>query len=410
VSSSRSRYQQSPLRQRASRHPLTIQGQPFAPTPQKKHAGCGRGVLLVVIGLLAVALLVVWIGIKSIVGRVVGIAESAGSLLPRIAVMATTEPVVVSGQTSTPAPVELLPTEAQATATLTLVVSLPTKARETPTPYRRSRSDPTPVPPRGPELRALEHQMLTLINSDRTENGLSAVQWDDLAAQVARGHAQSMADGDFLSHWDRRGYGPDQRYALAGGTEAVMENAYWFWRRYDDGSSAPIDDWQAVIGEAQQHLMQSPGHRDNVLHPDHTHVGVGIIYSRETGSLMLVQEFINRYLEIEQTPGEASDLTEVTLTGRVLVDPGGYLLINLFYEPFPELLTVDDLVHVKPHTYTSAAEFVLAQRTERDGDRFSTTISLDDPGVPGIYHVRIAFHLGEDSYIGASDWQLWLRE
>ena len=64
---------------------------------------------------------------------------------------------------------------------------------------------------------ALGAQMLALVNQSRAEEGLSPVEWDAFAASVATAHAQDMAINQYFSHWDLQGYGPDIRYALAGG-------------------------------------------------------------------------------------------------------------------------------------------------------------------------------------------------
>ena len=50
--------------------------------------------------------------------------------------------------------------------------------------------------------------------------------------------------------------------------------------------------------------MDSPGHGANILVPAHTHVGVGIAYRPDLGELRLVQEFVNRYVELDPLPKE----------------------------------------------------------------------------------------------------------
>ncbi len=152
----------------------------------------------------------------------------------------------------------------------------------------------------------LQAQALDLINRSRAAEGLSLVAWDDAAAQVAQAHAEDMLAGPFFSHWNRDGYGPEHRAALtAGMTDAVFENIHSSWRT-NNGQPAPILDWPQRVLDAQEGLMNSPGHRRNIMDPAHTHVGVGIAYRPEIGELRLVQLFLNRYVEIDPLPREAA--------------------------------------------------------------------------------------------------------
>jgi hypothetical protein len=236
--------------------------------------------------------------------------------------------------------------------------------------------------------------MLRLINEDRTVEGLSPVEWDPLAAEVAREHAEEMAEHSYLSHWNLEGQGPDVRFALAGGSAWVRENVYTFWKRYSDGEPVPITDWEQVVVDAQNSLMESPGHRENILSPAHTHVGVGIAYNAETGEVTIAQEFVNRYVRLSPLPQEVGLGEQIVISGTLLrgaEDP----LINLAYEPFPEPLTVEDLRDTS--TYVSPAEPFFAAEPEVDEEgRFSTTVTLDMENQPGLYHIRIWVEVSGD--------------
>lgn len=235
------------------------------------------------------------------------------------------------------------------------------------------------------EERAL--QMQELINEDRVAAGLSPVEWAPLAAEVAREHAEEMAAQGYLSHWNLEGQGPDVRFALAGGTAWVQENVYRFWKRYEDGTPVPITDWEQVVIDAQNALMESPGHRDNILNPAHTHVGVGIAYNVETGDVSIAQEFLNRYIRLDPLPEEVEVGEEVVLSG-MLLQGAEEPLINLAYQPFPDPMTVEELMDTS--TYISPAEPFFAAEPEVDEEgHFSTTMTLDMENQPGLYHIRI---------------------
>jgi len=237
-----------------------------------------------------------------------------------------------------------------------------------------------------PNLAARQAQALDLINQSRTAEGLSPVAWDDAAAQVAQAHAEDMLAGPFFSHWNRAGYGPDHRAALTTGmTDAVFENIHSS-RRTDNGQPAPIEDWPQRVLDAHLGLMDSPGHRRNIMDPAHTHVGIGIAYRPEIGELRLVQEFINRYVELDPVPADLPVGAEVEISGR-LINGASDPLINLAYEPFPQPMSLEQLAETG--SYRPAAQFFSAPRTTVDGDRFRTRAILDYNGQPGLYHVWI---------------------
>jgi hypothetical protein len=249
-------------------------------------------------------------------------------------------------------------------------------------------------------LAALQAQALDLINQSRAAEGHSLVAWDDSAAQVAQAHAEDMLTGPFFSHWNRAGYGPDHRAALdAGMTDALFENIHTFWRRTSDGQPAPIEDWPQRILDAHEGLMDSPGHRRNIMDPAHTHVGIGIAYRADIGELRLVQEFVNRYVELDPLPAELPVGAEVQISGRLL-DGASDPLINLAYEPFPQPLSLEQLAETG--SYQPAAQFFSAPRTTVDGDRFSTRAILDYSGQPGLYHVLVFVTVQGEQVLAAS--------
>lgn len=242
----------------------------------------------------------------------------------------------------------------------------------------------TPV---GFDPTALQKLMLELINQDRMANGLQPVQWDSLAAAVGQSHAEEMASVGYLSHWNLDGYGPDHRYARAGGTDTVFENVYHFQSRWSDGTAASIPDWSKVIRDAEASLMDSEGHRANILAPEHTHVGIGIAYNSATGDLKIAQEFLNRYVQISPLPRRARLSDRVVLRGKFLgnsSDP----VVNLAYEPVVMPLSLEQLKATG--TYQSVAKTVGVIPVHLEGNaEFTAEIRLPANGRPGLYHIRL---------------------
>ena len=230
----------------------------------------------------------------------------------------------------------------------------------------------------------LSEYMLTLINNSRRQENLSPVVWDDFAASVGKSHAEEMVSNNYMAHWNLDGYGPDIRYALAGGTAWVQENVYSSYWRYDDGSAVPIENWEAEIDKAHENLMNSPGHRANIINPDHTHVGVGFAYDDTNGEFRIAQEFINKYIEMESIPIIVNPGQTINIKGRLLqnvYDP----ILNIAYESNPAKMSIDQLN--KTSTYNSPAQFTEAVLLDVDGDQFSGNIMVGSK--EGLYHIRI---------------------
>lgn len=239
----------------------------------------------------------------------------------------------------------------------------------------------------GPDLNALARRMVELVNADRAAAGLTPVEWDPVAAAAGQQHAEEMADLGYMSHWNIDGYGPEHRYSFAGGRDYSQENVYRLVHRWADGTGAPIEDWEKVIADAEASLMNSPGHRANILAPEHTHLGVGIAYRADTGNVSIAQEFTNRYVSIEPLPRRAQPGDRLILRGALLpgsADP----LVNIAYEPFPQPMTLDALNQTG--TYTPRAEHLAVPPVQAGADgRFVSEYTLAADAPPGLYHVLV---------------------
>jgi hypothetical protein len=194
-----------------------------------------------------------------------------------------------------------------------------------------------------------------------------------------------MAKHAYMSHWDLAGDGPDVRYGLAGGTDLVMENVYSSWQGYDNGTPVPITDWRAEIQRAETALMNSPGHRANIMAPEHTQVGIGIAYNSQTGEFRIAQEFVNHYIQLNPLPQSAQPGETLTVQGQLLSGSTSPV-INLAYEPAPQPMTVEMLNQT--HTYSSPAQLVEADPVqEKPGSQFTAQVHLGNQ--TGLYHIRI---------------------
>ena len=252
----------------------------------------------------------------------------------------------------------------------------------------------------------LKERMLQLINEARIENGLGQVVGDEFSSQVAENHTYEMASEGYISHWNMSGYGPDIRYGLTGGEDFVQENVYLNHSFYESGGGVPVSDWDAEVVRAHESLMNSPGHRANILAPEHTHVGLSFSYNAQDGYFAVAQEFLNKYIEVLNNPSHTATRNEnITFKGKLInsaTNPGA----NLFYEPFPEPMDKETLMATE--SYISPAEFIEVIPVDMVSDvEFSLRARTGD--LPGIYHLVIWVDVDGVS-TQAIDLQVWVQD
>jgi uncharacterized protein YkwD len=102
-----------------------------------------------------------------------------------------------------------------------------------------------------------------LLNQEREARGLPILAWDDQAAAVAQAHSEDMLANGFVGHVSPTTGDASKRFRKAGITGIVVrENVA---RGYGPKG-------------IHESLMNSPGHRANLLADDITHVGIGVVF------------------------------------------------------------------------------------------------------------------------------------
>ena len=135
------------------------------------------------------------------------------------------------------------------------------------------------------ESRALA---LQLVNRDRRLNGLKPLVEDPVLAEAAQRHAQDMLDRNYYDHVTPEGKTPSDRFAALGGKGGAGENIMKM-----EGAAGVVLNFK-LIEENQKGWMYSPGHRENLLLPDYTHLGYGIVVDSLVGKVYAVQNFTTR--------------------------------------------------------------------------------------------------------------------
>ncbi|MGI9104929.1 MAG: CvpA family protein [Pyrinomonadaceae bacterium] len=135
-------------------------------------------------------------------------------------------------------------------------------------PFKVARTEPRPE---------LEAQMLALVNGERAAAGLAPLAFDDELREVARRHSADMFARGYFAHLTPEGRSPFDR---------IREAGYTFRTAGENLALAP------TLSIAHTGLMNSPGHRANILQPRFGRVGIGIMEGGRRG-LMVTQNFRN---------------------------------------------------------------------------------------------------------------------
>ena len=196
-------------------------------------------------------------------------------------------------------------------------------------------------------------ELLKQVNAERAHFGLRQLQLDELASDVANGHARDMAQRDFLSHWGSDGRKPYHRYSFAGGTDAVQENVS---SAQNIQSVTPVGVARSLYEMHLSMIEEVPphdGHRKTILSPQLTHVGFGI--AMEGHNLRLDELYLARYIEMEPIPRLVKPKTTVTMRGRVLNPQHVLTGADVFFEPPPSPPAIDWLR--QPRSYGLPRDF-----------------------------------------------------
>jgi uncharacterized protein YkwD/uncharacterized membrane protein required for colicin V production len=152
--------------------------------------------------------------------------------------------------------------------TLNLLTIRPDSNERVTLPFQVTTSRPRPD---------LEKRMLELVNQERAAAGLRPLAPDPELTEVARQHSTDMFTRGYFAHDTPEGLSPFDRMRQAN---------VRFLTAGENLALAP------TLGVAHTGLMNSPGHRANILQPQFGRVGIGIMDGGMRG-LMVSQEFRN---------------------------------------------------------------------------------------------------------------------
>lgn len=106
------------------------------------------------------------------------------------------------------------------------------------------------------------NDMLILVNEERTSRGIRPLMWDDSIVPTALLHSYDMFRRSYFSHINPDGKTPFDRMT-DGGVEYLLAG--------ENLAYAPS------VEVAHKGLMNSPGHRENILRPEFGRIGIGVV-------------------------------------------------------------------------------------------------------------------------------------
>jgi len=132
--------------------------------------------------------------------------------------------------------------------------------------------NPTPTPEPQPTPGDFEQQVLDLVNQERANAGLQPLTFEPLLAQAAETHSENMAFQDFFSHTGADGSTFSDR---------IQATGFQVQGRSAENIAVGYTTPEAVV----EGWMNSPGHRENILTPEFTQLGVGYYFlENDTGN------------------------------------------------------------------------------------------------------------------------------
>ena len=181
-------------------------------------------------------------------------------------------------------------------------------------------------------ISAIEREIWELTNIERVNYGLQALKYDPGLADLARYHSTNMQRHNFTEHKDLEGLDVDgraQKYYPRLLYNTIGENL----ARY---TNHPL---KGIAQDNVRGWMNSTGHRENILSPDYTYLGVGVVI--QGNDYLATQNFAAPLvLALQDLPRSVSRKDELVLNFRYLggEKPAGFMAILSYPDPSTEFV------------------------------------------------------------------------
>jgi uncharacterized protein YkwD len=136
----------------------------------------------------------------------------------------------------------------------------------------------------------VEKGVLSLVNAERQKAGAAPLEWCEIARTIARSKVKEMYDNDYFAHESPYTGSLENQFKVFGGLVLGRDASYIgenlaYAKGYKQ-SSLTAEYWV-------NQWMNSKGHRENILNPAYSHMGVGIFFG-EDGRAYAAQAFYKK--------------------------------------------------------------------------------------------------------------------
>jgi uncharacterized protein YkwD len=181
---------------------------------------------------------------------------------------------------------------------------LPTPQVQTPRP---SPAPPTTAPVAAATWSDVEKRILELTNQARRQAHAAPLAADDGLHACATAQSNDMLERNFFDHVNPSGEDPSDRVARIH-RQMIGTTGENIWK----GGGSPLANRPDLADKIFADWMHSPHHRENILRPEFTHLGVGVairgVEIRATQSFGKVRAFLDVPLPATVPAGSPVDL------------------------------------------------------------------------------------------------------
>jgi uncharacterized protein YkwD len=135
----------------------------------------------------------------------------------------------------------------------------------------------------------LEKEILSIVNQHRELQGAKVLSIDERVTLIARKKAEEMMAHDYFAHESPYSGSLEEQYEKF----ASITLGVRYLRIGENLAKLQGYEREAVTAHLLvEKWMESPDHRQNILNPNHTHMGAAVCYSEV--ATYAVQEFVQR--------------------------------------------------------------------------------------------------------------------
>jgi uncharacterized protein YkwD len=220
-----------------------------------------------------------------------------------------------------------------------------------------------------------EKYALDVVNEIRAMNGMSQLNWDDIAYKVAQQQVADLSGRSTVSHNNAKGENPDVRYTRAGGSDSMLEGLVSL------KASGRVPLSKGLVYRVIKELTDSQDDRDALLSRHATEFAFSLNNNSRNDKVIAVSEVVTDVADLEPIPAEVKVGEKIDIKGTI---KGRYLFnrITLAWEGLnPDAAAASDeeqdeaLPYFPPLDYTA-----YAKGAEHDTEKLRRVLALAGVG------------------------------